>query len=290
MRILILGRGGQVGSAVAALDWGGWEVTAAGREQADLATPAAAQLVASIRPDMVINAAAWTDVEAAECDPQARALAFRINGAAPGELGTACADIGAWLIHYSTDYVFDGSAPGAYIEDDPPNPPNVYGASKLAGEQAIAASGCKHLILRTSWVYSRDGDNFLTRVIARARGAEKLPAQLPIVADQYGAPTWANTLAEATRLAARRALAPGAEQASGLYHVTAAGRCNWFEYAQSALSTLGIKVKLQPVSASAFPSRARRPANSVLDASRFVARFGWIRPQWQDDLKRCLAS
>ncbi len=286
-RLLIGGRDGPDGCGWAAQEWEGGRVTAAGRADADLATPAAAQLVADLRPDLVINAAAWTDVEAAEGDAAARDAAFRINGAAPGELAQACLAIGAWLIHYSTDYVFDGTSPGAYKESDPPNPLNVYGASKLAGEAAVAASGCKHLILRTSWVYSRDGDNFLTRIIARARDA----ARLPVVADQHGAPTWACSLADAARLAARRCAAdPAAQNLSGLYHLTAAGRCSWFEYAQTALTALGITATLEPVSAAAFPQRARRPANSVLDASLFAGRFGWAQPQWQDDLRRCLAE
>jgi dTDP-4-dehydrorhamnose reductase len=287
MRLLILGRDGQVGSALAAQDWGAWTVTAANRALADLATPAAALLVETLRPDLVINAAAWTDVEAAEDGPQARAAAFRINGQAPGELAQACAAVGAWLIHYSTDYVFDGARDRAYTEDDPPHPLNAYGASKLAGEQAIAAAGCKHLILRTSWVYSSGGDNFLTRIIARARGA----AHLRVVSDQYGAPTWARTLADATRLAARCVSGDtAAAQPSGLYHVTAAGRCNWFEYAQTALGALGIEAAIEPVGAAAFPVRARRPLNSELDASRFAAQFGWTRPHWRDELLRCLAE
>ncbi|HEX4328101.1 MAG TPA: dTDP-4-dehydrorhamnose reductase [Burkholderiales bacterium] len=286
MRILILGRDGQLGRALAALDWGSAQVESAGRAQADLATPAAANLVLRLRPDAVINAAAWTDVEGAE---SARDAAFRVNAQAPGELARACAQVGAWLVHYSTDYVFDGAKPGAYGEGDAPHPINIYGASKLAGEAAIAQAGGAHLILRTSWVYSADGDNFLTRVIARARAAGSAP--LPVVDDQVGAPTWTLTLAEATRMALRRCVdGAGGRELSGLYHLTPGGRCSWFEYARAAFDLLGIEREIAPVSAAAFAARARRPANSALDASRFATVFGWARPHWRDELRRCLAS
>ncbi|MDB5804796.1 MAG: dTDP-4-dehydrorhamnose reductase [Betaproteobacteria bacterium] len=284
MRILILGRDGQLGRELAALDWGCARVESAGRERADLATPAAAALVLALRPDVVINAAAWTDVEGAE---EAREAAFRINAEAPGELARACAQVGAWFVHYSSDYVFDGRKSGAYVEGDVPQPLNVYGESKLAGEAAVMQAGGTHLVLRTSWVYSAGGDNFLSRVIARARGPGT--AALPVVNDQVGAPTWTRTLAEATRLALRRCVhvADGG-QFSGLYHLTPAGRCNWFDYAKAAFELLGIERELAPVSAGAFAARARRPANSELDASRFATVFGWTRPGWQDELRRCL--
>jgi dTDP-4-dehydrorhamnose reductase len=285
MRLLILGRDGQLGRTLAALDWGTAQVESTGRAQADLATPAAVHLVLKLRPDVVINAAAWTDVEGAQSAGDA---AFQVNAQAPGELARACAQIGAWLVHYSTDYVFDGAKPGAYVEGDAPHPLNVYGASKLAGEMAVAQAGGTHLILRTSWVYSAEGDNFLTRVIARARAAGSAP--LPVVNDQFGAPTWTQTLAEATRMALRRCVdgANGSEL-SGLYHLTPGGRCSWFEYARAAFDLLGIEREIAPVSAAAFAARARRPANSELDASRFTAAFGWARPHWRDELRRCLA-
>lgn len=284
MRVLILGRDGQLGQALAMLDWGG-EAYAFGRAEADLATAAPAQLIARLKPDAVLNAAAYTNVEGAEEDPQ---TAMRINAEAPAELALACKQSGAWLVHYSTDYVFDGASAGPYAETDTPRPLNIYGASKLAGEIAVAQSGCKHLVLRTSWVYGAEGDNFLKRVIARAR----VPAEAPltVVDDQRGAPTWSHTLARATHLAltACQARADGAAL-SGLYHVSPAGSCSWFEYAQDALEMLGIARAVTPVSSASFKLRARRPANSELDASRFVAAFGWQRPHWRDALRECLS-
>jgi dTDP-4-dehydrorhamnose reductase len=285
MRLLILGRDGQLGRALAALDWGGAQVETADRARADLATPAAAQMVAALRPDAVLNAAAWTDVEGAE---NARDAAFRINAQAPEELALACRQAGAWLVHYSTDYVFDGAKAGAYTEADAPYPLNVYGESKLAGEAAVMHSGARHLVLRSSWIYDREGDNFLNRMLARARAPGT--TALPMVADQVGAPTWSHTLAHATRLALRQCLAPDGARLAGLYHVTPAGRCSWFEYAQATLEMLEIRRELAPVSAAAFGTRARRPANSELDASRFAATFGWARPHWREELRRCLEA
>lgn len=286
MRLLILGRDGQLGRALAALDWDGAQVETAGRARADLATPAAAQLITALRPDAVINAAAWTDVEGAESDREA---AFRVNAQAPGELAQACRSVGAWLVHYSTDYVFDGAKTGAYTEEDAPHPLNVYGESKLAGERAVAQAGGPNLILRSSWIYDRNGDNFLNRVLARARAPGDTP--LPVVSDQVGAPTWSVTLAQATRSALRQCMerADGASL-GGLYHVTPAGRCSWFEYAQAALELLQVHRQLKPVSAATFGARAARPANSALDSSRFAAAFGWPRPHWRDELRRCLET
>lgn len=285
MRLLILGRDGQLGQALAALDWAGAQVETADRARADLGTLAAAQLVAALRPDAVLNAAAWTDVEGAE---GAREAAFRINAQAPAELAQACREVGAWLVHYSTDYVFDGTKAAAYTEEDAPHPLNVYGESKLAGEAAIAQTGARHLILRGSWIYDREGDNFLNRVLARARAPGD--AALPVVADQFGAPTWTHTLAQATRLALRQCLAADGARLAGLYHVTPAGRCNWYEYARAALEMLEVRRALTPVSAATFGARARRPANSELDASRFAATFGWARPHWREELRHCLGG
>jgi len=282
MHILILGRDGQVGSALASLDWPGARVTALDRAEADLTDQGIAGRIASLQPQVVINAAAYTNVEGAERESE---LAFRVNAQGPALLAQACAAAGAWLIHYSTDYVFDGTKVGAYLESDTPNPLNVYGASKWAGEQAVVASGCAHLILRTGWVYSRTGNNFVQKILARARAG--LP--LSVVNDQFGAPTWADALARATRHAVSM-IAPGTGPAagkSGLYHLSAAGSCSWFELAQAALALHGLSVPVTPIASSGLATATRRPRNSVLDSARFDAAFGYRIAAWQDDLRRC---
>jgi len=281
--LLILGRDGQVGSALAALDWPGFKVTALGRAQADLTTEAAAQAIARLRPALVINAAAWTDVEGAQRDP---AGAHAVNAQGAERLAQACLAAGAWLVHYSTDYVFDGAKLGAYTEADAPAPLNVYGASKLAGERAIAASGCRHLILRTGWVYSREGGNFFNKILARARGG----TVLSVVDDQFGAPTWAHALALATRQAAVSLLRADNQLAGGLYHLSAAGRCSWYEAAQAVLAISGLGVPVSPVSSAAYAAAAPRPRNSQLDSSRFTADFGYRIGNWEEDLRRCFGA
>ena len=287
--VLILGRDGQVGSALAALDWRGMPATALSRVEADITSGKVEQAIARLRPAVVINSAAYTNVEGAEQDHE---KAFAVNALAPGRLAQACAAGGAWLIHYSTDYVFDGGKPGAYIETDAPAPLNVYGQSKLVGEQAIAASGCRHLILRTSWVYSRAGENFVTKILARARAG----TPLQVVDDQFGAPTWAHALALATRRAVAVLADPDTAQQEGtreqapggIYHLSAAGCASWHEVALAALELGGIDVPVTPVPSSRFATAARRPRNSQLDSSRFEAAFGHRIGAWREDLRRCL--
>lgn len=289
--ILVFGRDGQLGQALAALDWGGRAVRVYGRDEADLVSPAPAQLIARERPQVVINAAAYTDVEGAQRD---RERAFAVNAAAPGQLAQACAQAGAWLIHYSTDYVFDGAKqdgagrPVPYAETDAPAPLNVYGESKLAGEQAVAATGAPHLILRTSWVYSRAGENFVNKILARARAG----TPLKVVNDQFGAPTWADALARATRQAVDVLARPQTDAGAlaGLYHLSAAGGGSWFDVAQEALRISVLDVPLAPVSATEFAGAAPRPRNSLLDSGRFAAAFGHRIGDWREDLRRCLAG
>jgi dTDP-4-dehydrorhamnose reductase len=289
LRVLVLGGRGQVGSALAGLEWPGAHLAVAGHEDGDITAPRIVALIAAARPRVVINAAAYTAVDAAEQD---RAAAFAVNAQGPATLAAACAQAGAWLVHYSTDYVFDGSKQGAYVEADTPAPLNAYGASKLAGEQAIQASGCRHLILRTGWVYDGSSDNFIGKVLARARAG----APLAVVDDQFGAPTWAHALALATRHAVGVITAPahGADSPAtpldGLYHLSAAGCASWHAVALRALALRGIDAPVARVSTASLTGAARRPRNSQLDSGRFAAAFGYRIGPWQDDLERCLAG
>lgn len=294
--ILILGAAGQVGSALAGLDWGSggedgvpWRVRALGREAADLRGDAPARLVEAARPSVVINAAAYTNVEGAQRE---RAAAFAVNAEGPGRLARACAQAGAWLVHYSTDYVFDGARqdaqglPLAYVESDATAPLNVYGESKLAGEEAIRAGGCRYLILRTSWVYDDSHENFVTKVLARARSG----APLQVVNDQFGAPTWARALALATRQAVARVTQAQPAPLDGVYHLSAAGQTTWFGVAQAALEITRLEVPVTPVPAAHFPGAARRPRNSLLDSGRFAQAFGHRIGDWRAEMERCFGA
>ena len=285
MRILLTGRNGQVGweleRALAPLG----EVIALERGELDLgATDSIAQVVRAARPDVIVNAAAYTAVDRAESEPE---LAMRVNGVAPGVLADEACRLGAFLVHYSTDYVFDGSAERAYREDDVPAPLNEYGRTKLAGEQAIRASSAAHYIFRTSWVYAGRGSNFVRTILRLARER----TELRIVDDQTGAPTWARGIADMT---ARVLAAPDARERGGLYHFTAAGAVSWYGFAQAVLKTAQAAVpamnlpRVIPIPSSAYPLPARRPRNSRLDTSRLNSAFG-IQPQgWADMLALCM--
>ncbi|NMG28673.1 dTDP-4-dehydrorhamnose reductase [Aromatoleum evansii] len=292
MKLLVTGANGQVGWELARSLMPLGEVIALDRRRCDLSRPETlAALVADLAPDVIVNAAAYTAVDKAESE---EALATTINGAAPGELARAAKSVGALLIHYSTDYVFDGSKSGPYTEDDPVAPVNAYGRSKLAGEVAIRESGCDHLILRTTWVFAARGGNFV-RTMLRL-GAER--ELLRVVADQHGAPTWARNIADATAHVVTRAQRERCEGdfASGIFNLASAGETNWhgfaeaiFATARTALPELTMKVaSVEPIPASAYPTPAARPANSRLSADRLAARFGIAMPQWQDALRRCL--
>ena len=222
LKILISGKTGQVALELQKHLGGLGELIVLGRNDLDLSKPEQIRAqVRAHRPDLIINAAAHTAVDLAESEPE---LAFAINGVAPGVFAEEAAALGIPLIHYSTDYVFDGNKPAPYTEDDTPNPLGVYGKSKLAGERAIAATGAEHLILRTSWVYSTHGKNFL---LTMQRLLQERP-ELRVVADQIGAPTWAGTIARSTRLLIERWQAAEAG-AWGVYHLTAQGETSWFE-------------------------------------------------------------
>jgi dTDP-4-dehydrorhamnose reductase len=284
MKILVTGCHGQVGHALTQFLQGLGDIHAVGREQLDLARPETIRAVMqSLRPAMVINAAAYTAVDQAESE---EALALRINAEAPGILAEEAVKIGASLIHYSTDYVFDGSKQGAWTEDDPVSPLSAYGRSKLAGERAIAATGVAHLILRTSWVYGLHGKNFLLTMLRLAQSRDSLS----IVDDQIGAPTWSHTIAEATANVVSHF--PRAEQIaelSGVYHLCASGRTSWFGFAQAIFSHPAVHQRpaLQAITTAQYPTPARRPANSVMNTEKFRQCFGEL-PSWQVALQHCL--
>ncbi|AZF35111.1 dTDP-4-dehydrorhamnose reductase [Pseudomonas sp. R4-39-08] len=287
MKILITGQHGQVSQELQQRLQGLGELIVLGRDQLDLANAEQIrQQVRAYRPSLIINAAAHTAVDQAESEPDA---AFAINAIAPGILAEEARALGIPLIHYSTDYVFDGSKSAPYTESDSPNPLGVYGQSKLAGEQAIAAVGGKYLILRTSWVYSSHGKNFL---LTMQRLLQEKP-QMRIVADQIGAPTWAGTIANSTRALIERWQAGNAGD-WGVYHLTAQGETSWFGFAEAighALRAAGKAcAELEAIPSSAYPTPAQRPLNSRLDCSRLQQQWQVSQPQWQDALHECLAE
>ena len=287
MKILICGQHGQVSRELQHRLGGLGELVVLGRDQLDLAQPEQIrQQVQRVRPDLIINAAAHTAVDQAESEPD---IAFAINAIGPGILAEAALALDVPLIHYSTDYVFDGSKPQPYTEDDEPHPLGVYGKSKLAGERAISAVNGEHLILRTSWVYSTHGRNFL---LTMQRLLQEKP-ELRIVADQIGAPTWAGTIADSTRALIERWQA-GDAGAWGTYHLAAQGETSWFGFAQAigdALRTQGKPcANLLPIPSSDYPTPAARPLNSRLDCRRLQQEWGVSQPDWQTALRECLAG
>jgi dTDP-4-dehydrorhamnose reductase len=290
-RILVLGGDGQVAwelrRSLATLG----EVVVVGRRSEphslDLMQPdTIGPLVEALRPDWIVNAAAYTAVDKAEQEPEA---AQAVNATAPGLLAEAAGRVGAQLVHYSTDYVFDGQASSPYPEDAAPNPQGVYGRTKLAGEEAIARSGCDWLILRTAWVYGARGGNFMRTIRRLARERE----ELRIVADQRGSPTWSRHIAEATaqvlaQLGDDRLLW---HQACGTYHLTSAGEATWHDFAGAIVAhqrrheDLACQ-RIVPITAADYPTPARRPAYSVLNCDKLQARFGIRLPDWQDALRQ----
>ncbi|UWF47671.1 dTDP-4-dehydrorhamnose reductase [Pseudomonas sp. N3-W] len=287
MKILISGQHGQVSRELQRRLGAVGELIVLGRDQMDLAHPdQIRQQVQRARPDLVINAAAYTAVDQAESDQQS---AFAINAEAPGILAEEALALGVPLIHYSTDYVFDGSKATPYVEDDAPNPLGVYGHSKLMGERAISEVQGQHLILRTSWVYSTHGRNFL---LTMQRLLQEKP-ELRIVADQIGAPTWAGAIADST-LALIERWQTGNAGAWGTYHLTAEGETSWFGFAQAigdALREQGVRcANLLPIPSSDYPTPAARPLNSRLDCTRLQREWGVSQPDWLSALHDCLAE
>ena len=292
MKILLLGCDGQVGwelqrslqplGEVLALDFQSRE------HAADFSRPdALAATVAAVKPDLIVNAAAHTAVDKAESEP---ALAQAINADAPGVLARSAAASGAWLVHYSTDYVFDGSGDQPRREDAPTGPLSVYGRTKLEGENQIRASGCQHLILRTSWVYAARGGNFARTMLRLA--ASK--SELNVIDDQVGAPTGAELLADLTALMARAARAQ--PELAGTYHAVAAGATSWHGYARLVIETArarGVPLALpadalRAIPTSAYPTPAPRPLNSRLDTHKLRERFGVHLPDWESGVRRLL--
>jgi len=288
MRILLTGGTGQVGHELRSALEGVGQVTAPARNALDLAS--ADSIAAAVRatiPALIVNAAAYTAVDQAEVEPD---LAMAVNGHALQVLAEEALRCGAAVVHYSTDYVFDGHQTGPYAEDDATGPLNAYGLSKLAGEQAIAAAGCPHFIFRTSWIYGPRGRNFLLTLLRLLRERR----ELRIVADQVGAPTPARFIADATATILRE-LAPGGKldsrrfaEASGIYHMTAAGQTSWHGFARAILEGIGSDADVQAITSTENPTPARRPASSVLDNGKLRRRFGVALPDWKVGLRQCL--
>ena len=278
MRILLTGAAGQVGTELIPLLRQLGEVVAVDLKECDLASPDdIRRLVAESNPSVIINPAAFTAVNEAETKIDA---ARAINGTAPGVLAEEARKVGAMFVHYSTDYVFNGEKQGAYVESDEPAPMNMYGASKLEGEQTVAAAGGRFLILRTSWVYGPYGNNFLLTIRRLAQERE----ELKIVSDQMGAPTSSGQIARATaRLVHQYAGVKEDAFPSGLYHMTAAGTTSWFGFAQAIVNgTPNRKLeRLLPILTVDYPTPARRPMNSVLDNTKFEQTFGFRLGDWE---------
>jgi dTDP-4-dehydrorhamnose reductase len=271
LKILLTGRSGQVG----------WEleralrplgtVMATDRGTLDLASSdAIRRVVREVKPDLIVNAAAYTAVDKAESE---LGLALQINGLAPGVMAEEAKRLGALLVHYSSDYVFDGRKSAPYTEDDVPNPLGVYGRSKLEGDQRIRASGCRHLILRTSWVYGPRGKNFYLTIARKAAAGEALR----VVNDQHGVPTTSAFIAESTVALLRR-------EATGLLNVVPSGETTWFDFAREIVRLAGSPSIVEPISTDQFPTAARRPGYSVLDKARVEKTLGRALPDWRSAL------
>lgn len=291
MRILLIGRTGQVA----------WELerclgvlgtlTALDRTQLDLGDTAAVRsAIRNIGPELIVNAAAYTNVDGAEDDVE---TAFAINARAPEAMARAARDAGATLVHYSTDYVFDGRKAGPYVENDPTAPLNAYGRSKLAGEEAIRASGAAHLILRTSWVYAARGKNFLRTILRLAAEREVLR----VVDDQYGAPTWARFIAEATAAMLWRIrfddFARQCVERGETVHLANSGVTTWRGFASKVIAIYAARTgsklaAVEPIPASAYPTKATRPHNSRLDLTRLEREWGIAAPAWDESLALCI--
>lgn len=296
MKILLLGKNGQVGwelqRSLAPLA----ELVALDRHSPDLCGDLSKlqgllETVERVKPDVIVNAAAYTSVDKAESEPE---LAHLINATAPGMLAQAAHKLDAWLVHFSTDYVFDGSGNRPWVEADAPAPLNVYGQTKLEGEQHIVAHCAKHLILRTSWVYASRGVNFAKTMLRLAVDRERLS----VIDDQFGAPTGADLLADVTAHMLRRALPGSSGGVAGTYHVAASGETSWHDYARlvvDSASKSGLVLKaspdtVDPVPTTAFPTPATRPGNSRMNTAKLRGTFDLQIPPWQQGVARMLTE
>jgi dTDP-4-dehydrorhamnose reductase len=292
VRLLVTGANGQVGWELRRSLTPLGEVTALDRNQCDLSRPERLpDIVRGAKPDVIVNAAAYTAVDKAE---QEEPLATLVNGAAVGVLAEEARKAGSLLMHYSTDYVFDGEKPSPYTEDDTPHPINAYGRSKLAGETALRQAGGDHVILRTSWIYAARGRNFVHTILRLAKERD----ELRIVDDQIGAPTWARDIAEATAQVVRAARGDQARGAfaPGIFNLSAAGATSWHGFAGAILdeaTRAGLLTRvprLTPIASKGYPTPAARPKNSRLSGERLKARFGITLPDWRASLSRCIAE
>ncbi len=291
-KILLIGKGGQVGGQLSALLQPLGKLVILGEDDLDLTqTDRIRETLREVRPQVIVNAAAFTAVDKAEEEAE---LALAVNGTAPAILAEEAKRQGAALVHYSTDYVFDGNKPGPYTEEDAPNPLSVYGRTKLAGDEAIRSAGLPHLIFRTAWVYGLQGKNFLLTIQRLAKERD----ELKIVDDQVGSPTWCRTIAQTTANVLTQVLpehSPGdlsrLEQASGLYNLVCTGQTSWFGFARAIVeaSPTTRNTKLIPISTSEYPTAAPRPANSVLSTEKLRSAFGITPPAWDITLNYCLS-
>ena len=288
MRLVVTGRSGQVAAALARLAVADQtlDVVTIGRPEMDLSRPETiAPMIAAARPDVVVNAAAYTAVDRAESE---RELAFAVNAAGAGAVAEAATRLGVPVIQVSTDYVFDGAKAAPYVESDATAPLSVYGASKLAGENAVAAANPRHVVLRTSWVYSAGGTNFLLSMLRLARERP----MLRIVDDQHGSPTHAADIAAGV-VGVAHALA-GGEGTTGIFHMTAAGETTWCGFARAILAESarlgGPLVPVEPITTAEYPTPAARPRNSRLDCSRIAGAYGIRLPDWRGRVESCVAA
>jgi dTDP-4-dehydrorhamnose reductase len=288
MRIVVTGTSGQVATSLGGLhEPGRIEIVRIGRPELDLENPATiASAIAAARPDLVVSAGAYTQVDKAESEPD---RAFRVNAEGAGAVAKAANTLGVPVVHLSTDYVFDGTKAGPYTEDDPVAPLGVYGASKLAGEQAVAAANPRHVILRTAWVYSPYGVNFVKTMLRLAGDRD----ELKVVADQLGCPTSALDIADAIVAIAGTLKSPQAGK-FGLFNLCGSGETSWAGFAEEIFRQSarrgGPSARVHPITTAEYPTPARRPANSRLDCSRLERVYGIRLPDWRSSLERCMTA
>lgn len=289
MRLLVTGGGkGQLVRAMLGEAGGDLVIVALGAPELDLAKPGAlGAVVKRVAPDAVVNAAAYTQVDKAETD---EALATLVNGEAAGEIARAAAELGVPIIQISTDYVFDGTKVGRYVESDPVSPVNAYGRSKFAGERAVAAANPRHAILRTSWVYDGTGRNFLTTMLRLAETRD----ELGVVGDQVGAPTYAPDLAKAVVTVVRNLVADASSDRCGVFHATGGGETSWAGFAREifrlSAEVGGPVARVREIATRDYPTPARRPANSRLDCDKLARVHGARSPDWREALARCMGD